>query len=225
MPEHITVQLPCDGTGLDSICSYLFKKIRSNDKGSRKTTPYCIFVRTQGLFLDSVRVFHCTNLTFVRVNVPIEVKVGFVIPQNVPWSSDVNYHSSKELKCKSCTNLSGDRPAIGAQAGYCRDKISKSAVRFFLTVEYGISNTRETTGILTLPCGNSLLASTTAVTTSSTLEDGICFRSLPGTMPSCPVVSNCYIILRRAHGDIGPLRIRFIRRNSFTAATEFCWFR
>ncbi|GBO34171.1 hypothetical protein AVEN_232443-1, partial [Araneus ventricosus] len=40
----------------------------------------------------------------------------------------------------------------------------------------------------------------------------------------CPVVSNFYIILRRTHGDIGPLRICFIRRNCFTAATEFCCF-
>ncbi|GBL73711.1 hypothetical protein AVEN_230700-1 [Araneus ventricosus] len=46
--QHITVPFSCDGTGLDSICSYLLK-LRSSDKGSRKTTPYCNFVRMQGL--------------------------------------------------------------------------------------------------------------------------------------------------------------------------------
>ncbi|GBO22221.1 hypothetical protein AVEN_99346-1 [Araneus ventricosus] len=60
------------------------KTIRSNDKGSRKTTPYCNYARMHGLFLDSVRVFRCLNSTIVGVNVPIETEVGFVTPQNVP---------------------------------------------------------------------------------------------------------------------------------------------
>ena len=76
------------------------------------------------------------------------------------------------------------RPAIGAQAWFCMDKNAKSA----LGVEYGISDTRETTSTLTLPCGDLLLASSTAVPTFSTLEDWICFRPLPGRMASCPVL-------------------------------------
>lgn len=35
---HIIVSFSCDGTVLDSIYSYLFKKIQSNDKTIRKTT-------------------------------------------------------------------------------------------------------------------------------------------------------------------------------------------
>ncbi|GBO34003.1 hypothetical protein AVEN_105839-1 [Araneus ventricosus] len=80
-------------------------KIRSNDKGSHKTTPYCNFVRIQGMFLDRVRVFRYPNSTTEYVNMPIDAKVGIVTPQNVPWPKDVNHHSSEELKCKSCTNL------------------------------------------------------------------------------------------------------------------------
>ncbi|GBM57911.1 hypothetical protein AVEN_237792-1 [Araneus ventricosus] len=97
IPQHITVPFSCDGTGLDSICSYLFKKIRFNNKGSHKTTAYCNFVRMQGLILDSVTVLRGPNSTIVGV----EAKVGFVAPQNVPWASDVNHHSNKELKYKS----------------------------------------------------------------------------------------------------------------------------
>lgn len=89
---------------------------------------------------------------------------------------------------------------------------------------YDISNTWETTGTLTLPRDDWLLDSTTAEVTFSKLEDWICFLPLPRRMPSCRVVSNFFIILRRAQGDIGTLRICFIRRNFFTAATGFCWF-
>ncbi|GBL72630.1 hypothetical protein AVEN_127886-1 [Araneus ventricosus] len=36
IPQHISVPLSYDGTGLNSICSYLFKKVWSHDKGSVK---------------------------------------------------------------------------------------------------------------------------------------------------------------------------------------------
>ncbi|GBM84139.1 hypothetical protein AVEN_24508-1 [Araneus ventricosus] len=116
IPQHITVPLSSDRTGLDSICSYLFKKIRSNDKGSRKTTQYCNLVRMKGFFLDSVRVFRCPNSTIVGVNVPIDSKVGFVTPQNVPWpitsttirarnSSAKAVRTSEPPSCNRCTGL------------------------------------------------------------------------------------------------------------------------
>ncbi|GBN66751.1 hypothetical protein AVEN_32778-1 [Araneus ventricosus] len=86
IPQHITVSLSCDGIGLDFISRNLFQKIWPNDKCRCKFTPYCNFVRMQGLFLDSVRVFRCPNSRIVGVNVPIEAKGGFVTPQNVPWA-------------------------------------------------------------------------------------------------------------------------------------------
>ncbi|GFV03312.1 putative DD41D transposase [Trichonephila clavipes] len=64
------------------------------------------------------------------------------------------------------------------------------------------------------------LSSTTAVATFSMLEDGICFRPLPGRMLSCPVDSSFCINLSRAYGDIGHLRVHFVRRNSFSASTD-----
>ncbi|GBL82351.1 hypothetical protein AVEN_252510-1 [Araneus ventricosus] len=72
--QHITVPLSCDGIGLDSICSYLFKTIWFNDKGSRKTTPYCNFVRMQGMFLDSVRVFRCQVRQLQVLTCPLRQK-------------------------------------------------------------------------------------------------------------------------------------------------------
>ncbi|GBM33336.1 hypothetical protein AVEN_267759-1 [Araneus ventricosus] len=77
------------------------------------------------------------------------------------------------------------RPAIGAQAWFCRDKNSKSAVRFFVHWNMAYPKHGKKGGTLALPCGDRLLASTTAIATSSTLEDGIFFRPVPATMPSC----------------------------------------
>ncbi|GFS37005.1 hypothetical protein TNIN_76871 [Trichonephila inaurata madagascariensis] len=52
--------------------------------------------------------------------------------------------------------------------------------KIFHIVEYGIFNSRNTSGTFTLPCGDWLLASMTAVATLSMLEDWICFRPLRG---------------------------------------------
>ncbi|GBM81643.1 hypothetical protein AVEN_56290-1 [Araneus ventricosus] len=114
IPQHIMAPLSCDGTSLDSF-AVISSKNTSNDKDSRKTTTYCNFVRMQGLFLDSVRVFRCPNSTVVGVNVPIDAKMGIVTPQKVPWPSDINHHSSEELvkvvrtsespSCNRCTSL------------------------------------------------------------------------------------------------------------------------
>ena len=59
--QHIIILMLYDKTDLDSICSYLFKKIQSNNKEGRKTTQQCHFFRMQSFFLDSMRVFPCPN--------------------------------------------------------------------------------------------------------------------------------------------------------------------
>ena len=41
--HHIKISLPCDGIDLGAFSSYLFKKIRSNDKVGHKTISYCKF--------------------------------------------------------------------------------------------------------------------------------------------------------------------------------------
>ena len=94
-----------------------------------------------------VRLFRSTNSTVVSVNLPIETKVGFASPQSVPWSSDVNQHPIKKLQwVQRFYKLTRPCPAIGAQAWFCMDKRRR---RIFRTVEYGISNTRETTWAVT----------------------------------------------------------------------------
>ncbi|GBN50544.1 hypothetical protein AVEN_213232-1 [Araneus ventricosus] len=98
IPQHITVPLSCERNRFGLHLQLSLQKIQSNDKGSHKTILYCNFVRMQGLFLDSVRFFRCPNFTIVGVNVPIEAEVGFVIPQNVPWPSDVNHHSNTQVQ-------------------------------------------------------------------------------------------------------------------------------
>ena len=84
------------------------------------------------------------------------------------------------------------------------------------TVEYDMSSVHEIVGTLTVPWSDSLLASTTAVITSSTMVVLTLFLPLPGRTPSCPGHSNFTIISVRACSDIGPRRCFLKRRNSLT---------
>ncbi|GFX96638.1 hypothetical protein TNCV_244251 [Trichonephila clavipes] len=60
-------------------------------------------------------------------------KEGFVTLQNVPWSSDVNHHSSKGLEVQKFYIALGFRLSIDAQSRFCRERNTESVCLATLT--------------------------------------------------------------------------------------------
>lgn len=101
----------------------------------------------------------------------------------------------------------------------------------FCTVGYGTSITQETTGTITIYCGdNILLPSRTATATLSITEHWGYFFPLPWKLLSYSIISNFFVILHKTNGDTGPpiFRIYFIQRlfwlwyNYFTSNCFSC---
>ncbi|GBM08386.1 hypothetical protein AVEN_108381-1 [Araneus ventricosus] len=147
-------------------------------------------MKRQWLHLE--RIFSCPYSAILSIDRTLEMEMGFVCPQNVPW------------------------PCCNAKASqHCR-----MFCKILQTVPTGMPKVREIPRALHVP--KALLdASCNAVATSSTDIEAIAFLPLPHFTSNEPDSSNLSIIFFRPNAVIGsePLLKPFNVRNFFNAIT------
>ncbi|GBO11499.1 hypothetical protein AVEN_17467-1 [Araneus ventricosus] len=79
----------------------LLEKERANDKCCRKPAQHSDLLRMKRQWLHLERILSCPYSAVLSIDRTLEMEMGFVCPQNVPWSCIVHFHSSKKLQGES----------------------------------------------------------------------------------------------------------------------------
>ncbi|GBN79302.1 hypothetical protein AVEN_144710-1 [Araneus ventricosus] len=99
--QKIFVTCPIDCTGYSTRRTNLLKKERANDKCCRKPTPLSDLLRMKRQWLHLERILSCPYSAILSFDRTLEMEMGFVCPQNVPWPWIVHFHSNKKLQGES----------------------------------------------------------------------------------------------------------------------------
>ncbi|GBM59174.1 hypothetical protein AVEN_18062-1 [Araneus ventricosus] len=92
------ITCPIDCTGYRSQRTNLLEKERANDKCCRKPAPHSDLLRMKRQRLHLERILSCPYSAILSIDRILEMGMGFVCPQNVPWLYIVHFHSSKKLQ-------------------------------------------------------------------------------------------------------------------------------
>ncbi|GBN73619.1 hypothetical protein AVEN_91075-1 [Araneus ventricosus] len=99
---------PIDCTGYRTRTTNLLEKERANGKSCRKPAPHIDILRMKRQWLNLERILSCRYSAILSIDRTLEMEMGFVCPQNVPWPCIVQFHLSKKLQAKAfCFGMSG----------------------------------------------------------------------------------------------------------------------
>ncbi|GBN18225.1 hypothetical protein AVEN_238928-1 [Araneus ventricosus] len=90
-----------DCTGYRTRRTNLLEKERANDKCCHKPAPHSDLLRMKRQWLHLEWILSCPYSTILSIDRTLEMEMGFVCPQNVPWPFIVHFHSSNKLQGES----------------------------------------------------------------------------------------------------------------------------
>ncbi|GBL89992.1 hypothetical protein AVEN_178396-1 [Araneus ventricosus] len=96
--EKIFITCPVDCT---CYRTNLLEKERADFKCCRKPALHSDLLRMKRQWLHLERILSCPYSAILSIDRTLEMEMGFVCPQNVPWPSIVHFHSSKKYQDES----------------------------------------------------------------------------------------------------------------------------
>ncbi|GBO26454.1 hypothetical protein AVEN_148559-1 [Araneus ventricosus] len=94
--RFITCSIDCTGYRIRRT-NFLGKEM-SNDKCCRKPEPHSGLLRMKRQWLHLERILSCSYSAILSIDRTLEMEMGVVCPQNVPWPSIFHFHSIKKLR-------------------------------------------------------------------------------------------------------------------------------
>ncbi|GBM30364.1 hypothetical protein AVEN_21480-1 [Araneus ventricosus] len=95
------ITCPIDCTCYRTRRTNLLEKERANDKCCRKPTSHSDLLRMKRQCLHLERILSFPYSAILSIDRTLEMEMGFVCPQNVPWPCIVHFHSGKKLQGES----------------------------------------------------------------------------------------------------------------------------
>ncbi|GBN46534.1 hypothetical protein AVEN_193053-1 [Araneus ventricosus] len=99
--QKIFITCPIDCTGYRTRRTNLLEKERTIDKCCRKPTPHSDLLRMKRQWLQLKRIPSCPYSAILSIDRTLEMEMGFVCPQNVPWPCIVHFHLRKKSQGES----------------------------------------------------------------------------------------------------------------------------